>query len=48
MTMMMIIIIIIVFVHFTAFLIDFCAERSWRVFMDVASGILIFRAVNAV
>jgi len=42
MTMMM-----IVSVYFTALVIDFCcAER--RVFIDVASGILIFGAVNAV
>jgi hypothetical protein len=39
----------IVSVHFTALVINFCcAELSCRVFMDVASGILIFRAVNAV
>ena len=45
MTMMM----MIVSVHFTALVIDFCcAECSCKVFMDVASGILIFRAVNAV
>jgi hypothetical protein len=39
----------IVSAHFTALGVDCSyAERSCRVFMGVASGILIFGAVNAI